>query len=97
MKKSFNVFGVNVKVKYFDEHDDEHKLLMGYCQKSPIEIYINKKLTNDEKSSTLNHELIHAIMFRIGLDQIISPETQELLCESIGNFIHENYSFKRKR
>jgi len=98
MKKHINVFGVKVPVKYFnDSKSDEHKELMGYCEKSPIAIYINKSLSKEDQINTMYHECIHAIFFRLGLDQNLSYEMQEMLCESIGNFMNEEMCFKRKK
>lgn len=68
---------------------------MGYCTHNPIEIFINKDLSPDDKRSTLSHELIHAVIFRLGLDQNLSKEMQEILAESIGELITKEFTPKR--
>lgn len=73
---------------------NEEKLLMGYCSKSPIEIHINKSLSKEDAEHTYCHEICHAIMFRVGLDQVLSHEAQEIICETFGSFMFENMKFK---
>jgi Zn-dependent peptidase ImmA (M78 family) len=96
MKKSINVLGAKVPIKYFDEKNvEENRMLMGYCQNSPLEIYINNSLTKIQKEHTLCHEIAHIVMTRVGLDQVLSAEVQEIICESFANFMHENMRFKK--
>lgn len=91
MKKSIDVYGVTVPIKtYHDEHDQ----LMGYCEKSPIKIFINTAHSKKDQYESLTHELIHAVFFRLGLDQVLSYEMQEVLAEGIGNFIASSFKLK---
>lgn len=96
MKKSINVMGARVPIKYFiEKNTEEHRQLMGYCHNSPLEIHINKNITKLQKEKTTLHECCHAVMVRVGLDQVLSNEVQEIICESFANFMHENMRFKK--
>lgn len=68
---------------------------MGYCQKEPLAIFLNDNLTKEQYDSTVLHELFHAIIFRVGLDQILTPESNEMICETFSKFVAENYKLKR--
>lgn len=57
----------------------------GYFCPSKYEIHIAKDMEKEKFKQTLLHELIHVCMNRVGADQVISPELQEILCESIAN------------
>lgn len=90
MRRSFDIFGLRVPVKFFSDKDNNE--LLGFCTKNPIEIYINKDYGKEEMNSTLSHELIHAVIFRLGLDQTLSREMQEILAESIGELITTEFT-----
>ena len=93
VKKIIEIYGAKVPVKIF-KHNESNAHFMGYCSKKPLEIYLNPYLKGEDVIQTLNHEIIHAFIFRLGLDQILSHDTQEFLAENLGNFISENYKMK---
>ena len=96
MKKFVNILGAKVKIKTFkDANTEDNRQLMGYCHNSPLEIHINNSITKIQKEQTLLHECCHGIMVRVGLDQVLSNEVQEIICESFANFMHENMRFKK--
>lgn len=85
------VYGVKVPIiTYYSEVDG----LLGYCTKRPIKIYINTSSSKKDQMDSLCHEIVHAVTFRLGLDQVLSPEIQEVIAESFGNFIADNFKFK---
>lgn len=90
--KSFEVFGVQVPIKFFDQHDAED--ILGYCTREPLAIHVRKGLSEKETAKTILHELCHALQFRLGFDQVMEASTQELLCEAFSDVVYEN--FKRK-
>jgi Zn-dependent peptidase ImmA (M78 family) len=93
VKKSINLFGQIVPIKTFTQ--DEHtQHLMGYCQKKPLEIYLNDSLPKEEEIATLNHEIVHAFLFRLGLDQVLSHEMQEILAENLSEILTKHYRLK---
>lgn len=95
MKKSFNVFGNKVPIRFFKETSPELAEICGYCQKEPLAIFINENLSAKNKSQTYIHELGHAIIFSAGLDQVLSAEVQEIICEQFAKVISENYNLKK--
>lgn len=94
MKKSFNVFGAKIKVKSFKE-TPETAHIMGYAVKQDNTIFISDSISPNQVSSTLTHELMHHLIFRIGLDQVLTQEIQEIICEAVSKFVDENYNFKK--
>jgi len=94
MKKTISILGLKVPLKFFDDTRDEEKMLMGYMSKMPFEIYINKDLPKKDQEHTYAHECCHVILARVGLDQVLSKEVQEVICESFGTFMYENMKFK---
>jgi len=94
MKKKFKVFGVAVPIKSFIG-DEENKDLMGYCTKEPLEIYFNSALDVKNRDKTILHELHHALIMRLGFDQVLDESTQELLAEAFSDVIYENFRPKK--
>lgn len=47
-----------------------------------FKIYIVKDLSTYEKTIALFHEIQHISHYICGLSQVVSPELQEILCES---------------
>lgn len=89
------VFGNKVPIKFFEETSPELASICGYCQKEPLAIFINETLSSKNKASTVLHELGHAIIFSAGLDQVLTAEVQEIICEQFAKVISENYTLKR--
>lgn len=94
MWKKFNVFGTKVPVLYFDG-DEENKDLYGYCEKSPIRIYINSSLSKQEQIITCLHELHHSLCFRLGFDQILDDTMMELMAEAFADVVYDNFIKKK--
>jgi Zn-dependent peptidase ImmA (M78 family) len=57
----------------------------GYCENGKKLIVIDKSLGDKDRIQTLKHEMGHAVMHRVGLDQVLSAEIQEIVCESFAN------------
>lgn len=90
MKKKMSVFGVTVPVKSFIG-DEENKDLMGYCTKQPLQIFYNSSLDKKDMYKTILHELHHAVVMRLGFDQVLPDDTQELLAEAFSDVVYENF------
>lgn len=95
MKKNLMVFGNKVPIRYFKETSPELAEICGYCQKEPLAIFINENLSAKNEASTIAHEMGHAIIFSAGLDQVLSAEIQEIICEQFARVINENYRLKK--
>lgn len=53
------------------------------------EILICKDLSERERVLTLYHEFTHVVHYATGLNQIITPEIQEILCETTASLIED--------
>lgn len=60
------------------------------------EILICKDLNERETALCLYHELTHAVHYATGLNQIISPEIQEILCETTASLIEDVLAMQEK-
>lgn len=95
------VLGRKYKVKYTCPDKMKKEIgftVYGFCDLDSDTIYIDKKLAGKKSDITLYHEIVHCVLHRIGADQVLSHEMQEVLCESIGNsFFELTDKDKRKR
>lgn len=58
-------------------------------------IVIDDKLVNDEFNQTLLHELIHAVISRVSIDQTSLEEgVEEIICDAVATAIIENFKIK---
>lgn len=94
VKKTWNVYGQKVKVKFVDDlvHPETHQPLYGLFDPDRNVIYIRNGLDSKTTNATLNHELGHALMFRLGMGQTtLDINLHEIIVEGFGNFIAENF------
>lgn len=94
MKKSFKFHGLNIKIKPFTP-DEQTAHVMGYATKKPLEVHVNNTIPEDEVFATIVHEMSHCMMFRIGLDQVLTHEMQEILCENFSQLARDNFTWKK--
>lgn len=87
------VLGKNVKVVFTDL---EAENLYGRFWIEANVIEIDKKLKKEQKTATILHELIHAVIQRSGLNNVIAPDTEEIVCDQIAKVIAENFHLKKK-
>jgi Zn-dependent peptidase ImmA (M78 family) len=96
IKRKWNVLGASPQVQVKKdglEIDGAPAYGLYYIFENKIEI--DGQLNHEQQLRTLCHELGHAIIYRVGLNQAnISPEVHELLCENFGNFMYENFMKK---
>ena len=87
------VLGKTFKISY--DNLDNHKAY-GLCSPSDSLIIIHNNLSPEDEIHTILHEEMHALFHRSGVEQAISQELQEVLCENVATFITENYHLKPK-
>ena len=97
MVKSFSVYGKIIPVKLEDDPSIDGQAMDGYFDANNLIIVINKKLSEKQQKLTLYHELIHALFYRVGISMVIDRALQEILCESISQFIDESFEMKGRR
>lgn len=59
-----------------------------------FQVNISNTLNGDDLARTILHEELHAVLFRLGFNQVLTPEVEELLVELTSNWIVENYRLK---
>ena len=87
--KSINIFSKNYTVTYHKEKyevsDDRQTRLLG-CVKldeKEIRIYQNEKSKREAVISILLHEIIHAVISELNLDEFIKDDYNELVVDNI--------------
>lgn len=83
---NIRVFGKTYSIQKVTNHPKNH---------GDID-YENSTITYDSMQSLL-HEALHAIFRRIGVNQAISHDAEELIVESTSTFLVENFDIKLKR
>jgi Zn-dependent peptidase ImmA (M78 family) len=72
--------------------DLSKKELCGDCCPETFVIYIDKNLDPDLQAKTILHEVIHAVFFRMGIENTTVDENmREILCDLIAAVIQENF------
>lgn len=91
-----NVLGENIKIYWVKKPiiDQHGRQLAGFFDSVNRKIVIHISDNEKENQATLIHEAIHSVMFVVGLNQVISSELSEVICESMTRFIENN--FKKK-
>lgn len=91
-KPHFLVLGQRVPIIKEKNPPDHHPGFVGWFDPSDRTIHMLEHEAKEGFEKTLAHEGAHAVMCRVGLDQVIPGELQELLCEAMSHFVTENYS-----
>ncbi len=85
-----NIFGKEYLVKIQSISTQE----IGICNHLTNEIFIDdSKITNDSLEQVIIHEVIHALVDRIGFRQFLESQAEEILCESLSRCLVENFKF----
>lgn len=75
--KSLKIFGVKYKVTV----DTLNGNVVGLCDKATKRLFVEECVADkDEAMKILVHEIHHALLHESNLDQVVSPEVEELLC-----------------
>lgn len=88
------VFGRKIPILIADLSEKE---LDGAYSRERKTIVLHKDLAEEDIVITALHEIIHAILHRQALCQVIPEEIEELIAESISTWLDENYDFPEIR
>lgn len=89
---SINIFGLRVKIKYVDLSQCDYDGLYNGNDKT---ILIERTLKGKHKQQVILHEVLHALMDRIGAHQLnISRDAEEIICEQVSVFMVESLKIK---
>lgn len=92
VRSTFKLRGNQWKVKIVPNlRNDDQEKLDGHCVPSERTIYLEKKLTHEEKYYTFFHELIHAIAFELHANEDggVSGFLGEVLAEGFTQILHD--------
>jgi len=84
--KTVSILGLKYKVKQVNQKQIEkiYQGAIGVCVPSEESIYILKTLSPNIKRRVLCHEIGHAFLERIGADQMLNANENEIMAQSIG-------------
>lgn len=89
MFKSIEILGRRYKVNRKVLKEDH-----GLCHNDRYEIDLEKSLKGRELAQTFLHECIHGILHRSGATQGIEDGLEEVICETISNFLTDTWDFE---
>lgn len=90
--KRITILGRIFKVKFeshsviFEKAGEPAVALMSWLDRT---IYISSEMNEHEQALAFFHECTHALHYIYGLNQVLSYEMQELLCEGTANLIED--------
>jgi hypothetical protein len=90
LPRKLNVFGQTWKVKVTSV-DIQYA---GYCDRSSHTIVISDKQSKEELWHTLIHEILHASVSRVSINQTLSPELEEVIVDTFATVLMENNLIK---
>lgn len=93
LPKSIKVFGETYKIKVIKEKDPVN---LGLCDFQKKIILVHDRQSSKEIMHTLIHEVGHAVFNRIGLNQSISHDLEEVIVDSIATAISENFRLQNR-
>ncbi len=88
--KCIDIFGKTYKIEYKDLTGLPYQ---GQFKHHESIITVHNKLKGYELQQTLMHELLHAVLDRLSLSDVIESRVEEILVDSIATFLCENFSF----
>lgn len=89
LPKSIDIFGRKIKIKRENLRASGR---MGYYDDAAGMVVVCSTLTDKKEiEATYIHELVHAVMFRLGYHQVVHGQAAELFCENMSAFIYENF------
>lgn len=94
-KTRIEIFGNKVKIKYVDM---SHLGLYGCFNAETGEILIDKSLKGHKYTSTLLHEIFHAVCHYGGTRQAnLSHDLEEILAEQVSQVLDKTFKFDFKK
>jgi len=95
MKKTINILGE--KYSYIKVNPEEIAGYAGQANYQERTIKVIKGMSKKDTDQTLIHECIHIILHTVGVDQTMSLEMTEVLCESIPTALLQNFRISLKK
>lgn len=90
----YSIFGMPFTVYLTDELEPN---IVGLCLYDTQTILIKKDLDQESFNVTLIHELLHAFMRRLGYENALTMQTEEILIDQIAKMLNENFTLKQRK
>jgi hypothetical protein len=88
-----NIFGKKYRVVKDKTMPDGQ---VGLCNNEDALILIDAELVDSEYMRIVLHEMIHAIISRVGIDQSeMSHDVEEIICGAVSTSLVENFQLKK--
>jgi len=94
LPKTLNVYGQKIPVKPVKGLSEQG--VAGVFRYIENDILIDSKLNIKDKEETLLHELGHALINRISLNQVLGQEVEEIIVDNFAKTILENFTLENK-
>lgn len=97
--KAITIYGKRWTTNYkWNLFDDEGNRCDGLCCKKTRTITLDRYLKDTEKTSTYLHELLHAVLYELKINQTsLDSDVEEIIVAGIEEFIMENFTFRLKK
>lgn len=92
LPRSLTVLGVKIAIRQTDKlpmGDNENAEVLGVAEVLDDRIYIHKDMSELGKRKILAHEIFHHALFKNGVSQSITPQIEEVLCQSFATLYFE--------
>lgn len=89
IKKSYNVFGRKIKVKFSELDANIAGIYDDYTGTIFLNIDLTEKGNELVLQDTLIHELGHALFYRVSIDQAVSWQTHEYIVNNMAVMLRE--------
>jgi len=89
IKKSYNVFGRKIKVKFAELDPSIAGMYDDYTGTILLNIDLTEKGNEIVLQDTLIHELGHALFFRVSIDQAVQWQTHEYIVNNMAVMLRE--------
>jgi len=94
MKNKINIFGIEYKIEKRERIVTNEGVCHGLIDFETQIIYLDETLSKEEFQQTLLHEAFHGVVKRLGLNQSIAHEVEEVLVDSFATFLIENFHLR---
>lgn len=91
--KTLLIFGDEIQIKYIKNLAEKEECHGDFSSEKKL-IRIDAGLVGKAFVATMIHELIHAISDRVGINQGIDHGVEEIIADSIGKCISENFKIE---
>lgn len=90
-----NIFGCKIKIVY-SKIAEERGILGLYSYKNKS-ITLDIDQSKEEMIHSIIHELVHATSHRLGWNQFVPPQAEEMIAQQFATVLCENFDIKLKK